>query len=144
MLSLANCYSNILLFIPYKKSSFMKNLKLIVLSIIAVATVVLTMSSCSSEVDFDKELLIGKWQSNTLYEVYNADGTGLTWDTADDVTEAEAQAFTWELVGADLTQIHIMEMGGNIPKVYEVKQLDDTTLSYKDDYGKTHNFTRVK
>ena len=124
----------------------MKNLKLISLAIIAVTAIIVSMSSCSpdTDVEFDKTLLYGKWQeNNTLnFEVYNEDSTGYTWDEAEDVTEAEAQPFTWTLEGESLTHIHIMEMGANIPKVYTVTKLTATELSYKDDFGKTHTFNK--
>ena len=120
----------------------MKNLKLISLAIIAVTAIIVSMSSCSPDtsVEFDKTLLTGKWQeTNSLnFEVYNADGTGYTWDEADDVTEAEAQPFTWTLEEDVLTHIHIMEMGGSIPKIYTVTKLTATELAYEDDYGKIH------
>ncbi|MBO6081125.1 MAG: hypothetical protein J6P54_09190 [Bacteroidales bacterium] len=91
---------------------------------------------------FDKTLLPGSWVSGTLHEHYNANGTGYTWDTADDVTEAEAQVFSWKLEGSTLTQIHLMEMGGNVPKTYTVTKLSATTLAYHDDYGKSYTFTK--
>lgn len=91
---------------------------------------------------FDKTLLSGYWVSGTLHEHYNANGTGYTWDTADDVTEEEAQPFTWTLEGSALTQIHKMEMGGNVPKTYTVTKLNTTTLAYHDDYGKSYTFTK--
>ena len=129
-----------------KHLKHMKNLKLISLAIIAVTTIIVSMSSCSpdSDVEFDKTLLYGKWQENKTknFEVYNSDGTGYTWDEADDVTEAEAQQFTWTLEGDALTHIHIMEMGANIPKVYTVTKLTATELTYKDDFGKTHTFNK--
>lgn len=99
--------------------------------------------SCEPEVSFDESLLIGKWKSGTLYEKYFDDGTGYTWDEGDDVTEPEAQDFTWTLVNADLTQIHIMEIGGNVPKYYTVTELTSTTLKYEDDFGVSHSFTKV-
>jgi hypothetical protein len=49
----------------------------------------LAFYSCSSETEFDESLLIGKWKSGTEYYRYDFSGTGVTWDTADDVTEAE-------------------------------------------------------
>ena len=129
-----------------KHLKHMKNLKLISLAIIAVTTIIVSMSSCSpdSDVEFDKTLLYGKWQENKTknFEVYNSDGTGYTWDEADDVTEAEAQHFTWTLEGENLTHIHIMEMGANIPKVYTVTKLTATELTYEDDFGKTHTFNK--
>jgi hypothetical protein len=97
----------------------------------------------AEEVSFDSTLLTGKWQSGTLYYKYLANGTGSTWDTADDVTEAEAQAFTWALVQAELTHIHLLEIGGSVPKVYTVTELTSSSLKYKDDFGGTFSFTKV-
>ena len=122
----------------------MKNLKLISLSILAVSAIILSMSSCSpdTDVEFDQTLLTGKWQENNslVFEVYGKDGSGYTWDEADDVTEAEAQPFTWGLNGNVLTQVHTMEMGGNVPKVYTVTKLTATELIYEDNYGNKHTF----
>lgn len=91
---------------------------------------------------FDKTLMSGYWVSGTIHEFYRADGTGYTWDTADDVTEEEAQPFTWTLEKSTLTQIHQMEMGGNVPKTYTVTKLNATMLEYHDDYGKYYTFTK--
>ena len=122
----------------------MKNFKLLLTSILAVSAIILSMSSCSPnpDVEFDRDLLIGKWQeTNTLnFEVYGKDGSGYTWDEADDVTEAEAQPFTWGLNGNVLTQVHTMEMGGNVPKTYTVTKLTETELVYEDNYGNKHSF----
>lgn len=123
----------------------MKKFRLHLLALSVFVTTAVLMSSCfgGSEVEYDKALLAGKWQEATLFEVYNSNGTGYTWDTADDITEAEAQQFTWTLEGDDLTQIHIMEMGGSVPKAYTLTNLTETTLSYEDDFGKSHTFSRV-
>jgi len=108
----------------------------IVVSILAV--------SCETEpISFDDSLLIGKWQSGTLFYKYFGDGTGGTWDTADNVLEEEAQEFTWTLVNADLTHIHILEIGGTVPKVYTVTELTATSLKYHDDFGVNWVFTKV-
>lgn len=110
----------------------------------------LMFTSCvENQTFFDESLLFGKWQefnmdgSTLNFEVYNVDGTGYTWDEADDVTEAEAQPFTWELNQATLMQIHIMEGGQKIPKVYTLTKLTNSELSYKDDFGGTHDFIKV-
>lgn len=100
-------------------------------------------SSCTKDVSFDEALLVGKWVSGTEYYKYNADHTGGTWDISDNVTEAEAQPFTWTLDKADLTQIHIMTIGGNVPKHYTVTELTSTTLKYKDDFNVAHSYTKV-
>lgn len=100
-------------------------------------------NSCEEEETFFQEsLLIGKWASGTVYYKYLSDYSGKTWDTSDDVTEAEAQSFTWTLVKSELTHIHIMEVGGNVPKVYTVTELTATSLKYKDDFGTTYSFVK--
>jgi len=103
----------------------------------------LSVSCEPEEESFDQSLLIGKWKSGTLFYKYLSNGTGGTWDTADDVTEAEAQPFTWTLVEDILTHIHILQMGGSVPKIYTVIELTSTTLKYKDDFGVTFTFTKV-
>ena len=68
--------------------------------------------------------------------------TGYTWDTADDVTEEEAQPFTWVLEGSTLTQNHKMAMGGIVPKTYTVTKLTASTLMYHDNFGTFHSFIK--
>jgi hypothetical protein len=109
------------------------------------------INSCKKEVNSStqkvltfEELIIGKWvTNNTLFYKYAADSTGSTWDTSDDVTEAEAQKFTWNIKKSVLTQTHIMEIGGNVPKVYTITSLNSTSLVYKDDFGNVTTFTKV-
>jgi hypothetical protein len=109
-----------------------------------LTVITLLAVSCTEEAtSYDQDLLTGKWQSGTLFYKYLTDGTGGTWDTADDVTEAEAQAFTWTLVNDLMTHIHILEMGGSVPKIYTVTELTATTLKYQDDFGVTFSFTKV-
>jgi len=126
----------------------MKNFKSILIAIFAFSAIILSFTSCSpdTDIEFDETLLYGKWQENDTqnFEVYKEDGTGYTWDEGDDVTEAEAQHFTWTLEGENLTHIHIMEMGANIPKVYTITKLSATELAYKDDYEKIHTFSKIQ
>lgn len=103
----------------------------------------LFVSCAEDDISFDEELLIGKWRSGTLFYRYDSDGTGATWDTADDVNEDEAQEFTWTLIKSELRQLHLLEMGGTVPKVYEVTELTATRLRYKDDFGNHFSFTKV-
>ena len=113
--------------------------------------ITLSYTSCSKdeeeEAEYDKALLIGKWQEGTLYYRYDSNETGATWDTNDDISEEEAQKFKWTLERSTLTHIHIMEITGEavVPKTYKVTQLNATTLSYKDiNGGVSHTFTKVK
>lgn len=113
---------------------------------LSLVIVILFSVSCGDEVVdevyFDTSSIIGKWKSGTLFERYDLDNTGATWDTADDVTEAEAQPFTWTIEIDQLEQIHIIENGGVIPKVYTVTTLNETTLVYEDEYGNETTFSK--
>lgn len=119
-------------------------MKRLIIYLLACISISLIFNSCKKEEEsFDEALLIGKWKSGTVYERYDANKHGATWDTSDNVTEAEAQQFTWTLDKSDLTQIHIMEIGGNVPKYYTVTELTSTTLKYKDDFGVSKTFTKI-
>lgn len=117
-----------------------KSLRFLLSSVILAFLVVGCMKE---EPSFDEQLLIGKWRSGTEYYRYDSNGRGATWDTGDDVSEDEAQEFTWTLIKSDLTHIHILEMGGKVPKYYTVTELTATTLRYKDEFGKTFSFVKV-
>lgn len=108
-----------------------------------MAITIFAVSCEPTEESFDESLLIGKWQSGTLYYKYLAGGTGGTWDTSDNVTEAEAQVFTWTLVKSEMTHIHVLEVGGTVTKIYTVTELTATTLKYNDDFGVNFTFTKV-
>ena len=111
--------------------------------LITFAIIVVTMVSCFPEEDvFDEALLIGKWKSGTLHYRYDADNTGVSWDTVEDINEEEGQGFSWTLERSELTHIHVIEIGGGVQKTYTVTRLTATTLSYKDDFD-TYTFTRV-
>ncbi len=107
-----------------------------------IAMFTLLFISCEPEQEYDEALLIGKWVSGTEFYRYDNDGTGATWDTKDDVSEDEAQAFSWSLVKSELTHIHILTMGGGVPKIYKVTELTPQSLSYQDDF-RSYVFTRV-
>ncbi|MBQ9474529.1 MAG: hypothetical protein IJU81_09000 [Bacteroidales bacterium] len=111
---------------------------------IPLVCVLLCLTSCKQEdVTFDESLLPGKWVSGTEYYRYDPVGTGVTWDTGDDVSEEEGQPFEWTLDGNQLTHVHIMEMGGRVPKSYTLTELTSTRLSYKDNYLQSFTYTRV-
>lgn len=107
---------------------------------------ILGLVSCEedteTEVIYQESMVIGYWQDSTVYERYDEDHTGVTWDTSEDVDESEAQSFTWSIDKDILTQIHIMEIGGQIPKVYNILKLTDTVFIYEDDYGVRHSYVK--
>lgn len=114
----------------------------------------LIFGACVDPVIFDPNLLIGKWSRPSPFATtenpgdeyfrYDENGGGATWDTSEDVTEEEAQLFTWELTGSQLTQIHTIEMGGTVTKIYTLTELSGTTLTYKDDFGKVFTYTKAQ
>jgi hypothetical protein len=111
---------------------------------ILIAFLFNSCKKADTEITFDENLLIGKWVTEkTVFYKYTPDHNGLTWDTSDDVTEDEAQKFTWNIKKSVLTQTHIMEIGGNVPKVYTITTLSSTNLIYKDDFGNVTTFTKV-
>lgn len=93
---------------------------------------------------YDTDLIIGLWQNGTIYYRFHDDGTGITWDTADDVLESEGSKFTWEVNKNVFTHFHQMEIGGVIPKVYKITKLDLINLEYKDPYGVESVFTKLE
>ncbi len=123
--------------------------KLLLFALITVGGMLAT-SCIGTETDYDATLLVGKWVGNggraatTEYWRYDSNGSGVTWDEADDVYENEAQAFTWTLEGDQLTQLHQFESSGTVvPKAYTVTTLSATTLEYKDNYSQTFSFRKV-
>ena len=103
------------------------------------------LSSCGggeSDKEFDVTLLYGRWQEGSVFERYDETGLGATWDVGDDVNEEEAMLFKWSLEGS--TMIH--EYIGTfviVPKVYTINTLNESQLTYSDDYGKTYSFSKV-
>jgi hypothetical protein len=117
-------------------------MKKVLFPAIAILLSSLLFNSCEKEYELDETLLHGKWKQGTLYYKYLPDHTGATWDTGDDVTEEEAQAFTWTLVNAELRQIHIMETGGEVPKNYNITELTAASLKYHDSFS-SYSFSKV-
>lgn len=95
------------------------------------------------EPNFSVDDIYGKWCSGSVYYRYDSGYRGVTWDTADDMTEDEGQPFEWKIEGVDMTHIHIMEMGASVPKTYVIDELTSSVLEYHDAYGKDYQFYKV-
>lgn len=94
---------------------------------------------------FDTDMIIGLWQSGTVFYRFNADGSGVTWDTSDDVMESEGGKFTWEVRNKRFTHYHMMEISSAvIPKTYTIRKLDLMNLEYEDDYHNKTTFIKVE
>ena len=131
-----------------------------ILRIALVAMVGAVVASCSlgTEPTFQENDLLGLWQENgtEAFVRFTAekDSTGVykygcEWNEGEGVFESDLTKygngwFKWQLVKADLTEIHLMQNGGaEIPKVYTVSKLTDTELQYKDDFKVAHSFQKV-
>ena len=122
------------------------------------------VASCSlgTEPTFQESDLLGLWQEDGTEAFVRftseKDSTGVykfgyEWDEGDGVFESDRTNidskygngwFKWQLVKADLTEIHLMENGGaDIPKVYTVRKLTDTELLYEDDFKNVHSFQKM-
>lgn len=75
--------------------------------------------------------LVSEWLMGTMHMLYRPDGTGLTWNTADDVSREEAQRFLWSLDSNLLSLDFQMEMGAVVPKLFVVTFVDEESLAYK-------------
>lgn len=125
------------------------------LSLIALALIALVFTSCggligNEDAEIDKSQIYGKWMTvdKQYFEVYNSDGTGKFWNLADDVSEDEAQKFTWEFdEGSDdkFIQYHEMEIGGIVPQYCNILELTSTTFKYNNDALRaTYNLVRAE
>lgn len=117
-------------------------------SVLLSFALLMLVVSCDDIVNsYDPQLLHGKWVSGSEFWRYDDDGTGVTWDTADDVHEDEAQMFKWEYDDSDksLTHIHWMEMTQEwtVPRVYTITWLSDAELVYVDKFGKSYSFKKL-
>ncbi len=96
-----------------------------------------------NDVEYDVDLILGKWKSGTVYYRFDEDGLGATWDVADDIFEEEASSFKWDIDHSRFVHYHKMHNGVIIPKVYKISSLDLNTFIFIDDYGNEHLFLKV-
>ena len=130
-----------ILFVRILKAYVMKKLIYFLGAIILMVGI----SSCdggNTDENFDVTLLYGRWQEGTVFERYDDTGLGATWDVSDDLEEEEAQLFKWTLEGSTLIHEHIGTFV-TVPKVYTVTTLNASDLTYHDDYGTTHYFSKI-
>lgn len=110
----------------------------------------LMVSACHEEevhIVVTPDQVTGCWVKNSTQEYwrYLDDGTGVTWDEAEDVTEAESNLrFEWSVSGDVLTHIFRGEEGNQyVPKVYTVKGISPSAMSWEDDYGQQYTLIKV-
>lgn len=126
-------------------------MKRIITYVTAFVLVSLTFIACSTEEPtYDEDLLLGLWKNTTKNEYYRylADYTGKMWNIGENVHEDDEDVtrFEWTLDKSSLTHIYMSFMTGGelVPKYYKVTTLTSSSLTYKDDFGKTFSFSKVK
>lgn len=84
----------------------------------------------------NEALMIGLWQKDGhVYYRFNADGTGHTWDTDDDLTEEEASNFNWEAYEEAIMLTHKLRLRGIVPRYYELDCINAFDLRFHDSYS---------
>jgi len=96
-----------------------------------------------NDVEYDIDLILGKWKSGTVYYRFDEEGLGATWDVADDVKEEEASLFKWEVDHSRFVHYHEMYNGAIVPKKYKILSLDLNSFVFVDDYGEKFSFEKV-
>ena len=84
----------------------------------------------------NEAMIVGLWQKDGhIYYRFNADGTGHTWDIADDLSEDEASHFNWEAYDKAFMMTHKMKLRGIVPRYYELDRLNAFDLRFHDSYS---------
>ena len=80
------------------------------------------------------------------YEVYNSDGTGKMWDTAEGLSEDEADTFNWSIDGNKLTRIISLQgSSSSVPQYCNIITLNETTFVYNNEgWRAEYTLTRVR
>ncbi len=93
------------------------------------------------------EQLYGCWVKNGTQEYwrYLEDGTGVTWDESEDISEDESNLrFEWSVSGDLLTHIFHGEQDNQaVPKLFTIKGISASSMSWVDDYGQSYTFIKV-
>lgn len=120
------------------------------LAVCLVAAMAFALASCHEEevhIVVNPDQLVGCWVKNGTQEYwrYLSDSTGVTWDEAEDVSEEESNLrFEWSVSGDVLTHIFHGEQGNQaVPKVYTVKGISPSSMSWEDDYGQQYTLIKV-
>lgn len=90
-----------------------------------------------------REMLVGLWQRDGhVYYRFNADSTGCTWDTQDDLDETEATRFEWKAYEEAVMVVHKLKLSGIVPRYYDIDMLNAYDFRCHDSYT-TYNLEKV-
>lgn len=85
--------------------------------------------------------MLGEWTLGTLHEEYLEDGIGLAWDT-EEVGKENAHHFRWSLENGWVMAQYTMELGGVVPSVTYVSEMDSVHMVRRDMYGNSYFFKK--
>lgn len=127
----------------YKSEQVLQGVRDKCVALFVVLFFSLLATSCIDEhTTVEPYQLHGLWQkfSTQEYWRYRADGTGVTWDESEDVSEEESNlTFEWSINGDELTHIFRGSLGNQaVPKVYTITSISSTQMKWEDDYGQTY------
>jgi len=121
-----------------------------ILLLLSVMLLPLLFSSCGGEethINVDESQLYGLWVKSNSQEYwrYRSDGTGVTWDESEDITEEESNlTYRWTLQTDRLTHVFSGAQGNQaVPKVYTITEITASTMKWKDDYSMEYTFTKI-
>lgn len=117
--------------------------KIIFLAILLITAIYFHSCGKKPIPQFEPELIIGTWQNDSLFYRYDADGTGVTWDSSDDVSEEEANPFRWTINDSNLLIEYILWTGAIAPKSYTLVTLTNEILEYEDHYDQMFHFVKA-
>lgn len=101
-----------------------------------------TMSGCLKDIlDIFADDITGRWvvKDSQEYWRFRSDGTGVTWDESEDISESESNLkFEWTLDRDELTCVFRGENENQaVPKVYYIRKLTSESMEWEDIYGRT-------
>jgi hypothetical protein len=126
----------------------MKNKTLLIAILAFLAT--LTFAACDkpvNSINVNADLIPGKWydsENTTEFWRFDADGSGVTWDTSEDVQEDEGTKFNWSVLLDQLRIDLYGRMGQHVYYDYTVTYQTADSLVFKDIYDNPRTFLKVK
>jgi len=123
-----------------------KSKRLLVWMAAALLTTSCSLFEKENHIHVDEGQLYGKWREGTtqIYWRYVSDGTGVTWDEGEDISEEESNlTYNWTVNGDVLTHVFPGAQDNQaVPKVYTITAIDASRMEWKDDYGMTKTLSR--
>lgn len=121
-------------------------LRLAVMFVLAAGC--LTLGGCLKDffMIVNPDDLTGRWvvEGTQEYWRFNGDGSGVTWDESEDISEWESNlTFEWSLEMSELTCVfHGANENQAVPKVYTIREITADSMEWEDIYGRRRRLVR--